>query len=339
MPDTLRKELGGYLPGDIKSGRGKDGGDDDHDGKPKLHYAVQLALYVDILERLNLSAGRRAFVWDLQGDEVLYDFTTFQGESLWDHVAVRPTEKWDEREIWPSRSRRLRSCPRSIRMRLSKEKKRCSLVSGLTVFACFPSNAQRILQRREKLAKRFSRLRLQHDLAAKDVVGDVQSERPVAFELRFREPLIRRRLVRKRRMRGRVASDTRAFGAMVGRLDIKKDAIFATGLASVRRFVIDGADGMVGNRDARFVANARGLAPHHFCGRPIAERFKTLELNPDAEIDINFSHCVAEILECEIGIFTGVDNDDEATSTAHHLVEAQVFKMAAIGPSENRKIR
>lgn len=29
-------------------------------GKPKLHYAVQLALYIDILERLGLSAGRRA---------------------------------------------------------------------------------------------------------------------------------------------------------------------------------------------------------------------------------------------------------------------------------------
>jgi predicted RecB family nuclease len=84
MPDLLRKETGGYVPGDIKSGRGKEGGDDEHDGKPKLHYAVQLALYVDILERLNRSAGRRAFVWDIQGDEVDYDFTTLTGQSLWD---------------------------------------------------------------------------------------------------------------------------------------------------------------------------------------------------------------------------------------------------------------
>jgi predicted RecB family nuclease len=84
MPDLLRKEEGGYVPGDVKSGRGKDGGDDDHDGKPKLHYAVQLALYVDILERLNLSAGRRAFVWDIQGDEVGYDFTALPGQGLWD---------------------------------------------------------------------------------------------------------------------------------------------------------------------------------------------------------------------------------------------------------------
>jgi predicted RecB family nuclease len=84
MPDLLRKETGGYVPGDIKSGRGKDGGNDEHDGKPKLHYAVQVALYVDILERLNRSAGRRGFVWDIQGEEVAYDFTTLSGQNLWD---------------------------------------------------------------------------------------------------------------------------------------------------------------------------------------------------------------------------------------------------------------
>jgi predicted RecB family nuclease len=84
MPDLLRKEIGGYVPGDIKSGRGEEGGDDDHDGNPKLHYAVQLALYVDILERLNRAAGRRAFVWDIRGDEVAYDFGTLSGQRLWD---------------------------------------------------------------------------------------------------------------------------------------------------------------------------------------------------------------------------------------------------------------
>jgi predicted RecB family nuclease len=81
-PDLLRKEVGGYIPGDIKSGRGKEGGDDDHDGSPKRHYAVQLGLYVDILEHLNLSAGRRAFVLDIHGDEVTYDFSNLS--SLWD---------------------------------------------------------------------------------------------------------------------------------------------------------------------------------------------------------------------------------------------------------------
>jgi predicted RecB family nuclease len=88
VPDLLRKEIGGYVPGDIKSGAGEEGGDDDSDGKPKLHYAVQLALYIDILERLGLSAGRRAFVWDIHGEEVPYDFSLPLGpkkpQTLWD---------------------------------------------------------------------------------------------------------------------------------------------------------------------------------------------------------------------------------------------------------------
>jgi hypothetical protein len=84
MPHLLRNESGGYFPGTIKSGRGKEAGDDDPDGKRKRHYAVQLALYVDILERLNFSAGRRAFVLDVQGDEITYDFGDPPGRSLWE---------------------------------------------------------------------------------------------------------------------------------------------------------------------------------------------------------------------------------------------------------------
>jgi len=57
-PDLLRKETGGYIAGDIKSGAGEEGPDDDP--SPKVHYAVQLALYTDILERKGLSPGRRA---------------------------------------------------------------------------------------------------------------------------------------------------------------------------------------------------------------------------------------------------------------------------------------
>src|SRR5256885_10649916 len=37
MPDLLCKELGGYIPGDIKSGRGKEGAGDKDDGRPKRH--------------------------------------------------------------------------------------------------------------------------------------------------------------------------------------------------------------------------------------------------------------------------------------------------------------
>ncbi len=95
-PDLLRKATGGYVPGDIKAGAGEEGGGDDHDGKPKLHYAVQLGLYVDVLERLKLSAGRRAFVIDIHGEEVAYDFSAPQGprkpETLWDEYQSALTD-------------------------------------------------------------------------------------------------------------------------------------------------------------------------------------------------------------------------------------------------------
>jgi predicted RecB family nuclease len=88
MPDLLRREGDGYAPIDIKSGRAEEGGEDDDDGKPKLHYAVQLALYIDVLEQLHLSAGRYGYIFDIRGNEKKYDFTELQGirnpETLWD---------------------------------------------------------------------------------------------------------------------------------------------------------------------------------------------------------------------------------------------------------------
>ena len=64
-PDLLRLENGAYVPGDIKAGAGEEGTGED--SKPKKRYAVQLALYVDVLERLGFSDGkRRVFVWDVQ---------------------------------------------------------------------------------------------------------------------------------------------------------------------------------------------------------------------------------------------------------------------------------
>jgi predicted RecB family nuclease len=73
-PDLLRREGSGYVAGDIKSGAGEEGGSEEGEGKPKKHYAVQLALYTQILEELGLSARRVAFVWDIHGDEIAYDF-------------------------------------------------------------------------------------------------------------------------------------------------------------------------------------------------------------------------------------------------------------------------
>ena len=75
-PDLLRKEPTGYIAGDIKSGSGEEG--DADSGKLKKSYAVQLGLYTDILERLNISSGRWGFIWDIHGKEVRYDFSQAQ---------------------------------------------------------------------------------------------------------------------------------------------------------------------------------------------------------------------------------------------------------------------
>ncbi len=86
-PDLLRKQGDGYVAGDIKSGAGEEGGSDLDDRKPKKHYAVQLAFYIDILEKLGCCSGRTPFVWDINGEEIIYDLEELQGKknptSLW----------------------------------------------------------------------------------------------------------------------------------------------------------------------------------------------------------------------------------------------------------------
>lgn len=105
IPDLLRREGAGYTPVDIKSGRGKEGGgaesgDDDEPGKPKLHYAVQLALYVDVLERLGLSAGRRGIILDVRGKEVPYKLDEARG-------VRNPDTLWDEYQVYLATARQI----------------------------------------------------------------------------------------------------------------------------------------------------------------------------------------------------------------------------------------
>jgi len=94
----------GYVAGDIKSGVGEEGEDDTSEGKPKKHYAVQLSLYTDILEKLSLSEGRLPFIWDVHGKEVFYDLNAPQGpktpQTLWEFYQ----EKLAEAHVITSRS-------------------------------------------------------------------------------------------------------------------------------------------------------------------------------------------------------------------------------------------
>jgi len=78
-PDLLRRKQGGYVAGDIKSGAGVEGENDDTNGKPKKHYAVQLALYTDILERMGFSSGRTRYAPPFHYEETP---TSFQEGSM-----------------------------------------------------------------------------------------------------------------------------------------------------------------------------------------------------------------------------------------------------------------
>jgi uncharacterized protein len=117
-PDLLRKDNHGYIAGDIKSGAGLEGENDLTVGKPKKHYAVQLALYTDILERLKKSTGRTPFIWDIHGQEIIYNLDAPQGlrkSATW----------WEEYENCLATTRELASQKITTRPTLSSTCKLC----------------------------------------------------------------------------------------------------------------------------------------------------------------------------------------------------------------------
>lgn len=89
IPDLLRKkEDGTYIPIDIKSGRGLEGVDEEEDesGKPKKHYAVQLCLYQEVLQRLGYSKKHEGIIYDIDNNEIRYDLSSSMGvrnKNLW----------------------------------------------------------------------------------------------------------------------------------------------------------------------------------------------------------------------------------------------------------------
>ena len=87
IPDLLHWDGAEYYPVEIKSGTAEEGGDD-APGKLKKHYAVQLALYCEILNRRGLNSSRKGFVIDITGERFEYDLTRPQGtrtpETYWE---------------------------------------------------------------------------------------------------------------------------------------------------------------------------------------------------------------------------------------------------------------
>lgn len=87
IPDLLERRGNGYVPGDIKSGAGFDGSDEE--GKLKKHYAYQLAHYVKILADIGFGNGTHdTFIVDRTGRRAEYP--------LDDPMGVRNQVSWWE---------------------------------------------------------------------------------------------------------------------------------------------------------------------------------------------------------------------------------------------------
>jgi len=91
IPDLLKKLPDNtYMPVDIKSGMGFEGGDEEKgdEGRPKKHYAVQLCLYNDLLKTLGFATHDSGQIIDINGEEVEYDLVAPMG--------ARTKETWWE---------------------------------------------------------------------------------------------------------------------------------------------------------------------------------------------------------------------------------------------------
>lgn len=84
-PDLLALQpCGKYTPGDIKSGSGLEGSDEGEE-KYKKHYAVQLGLYRDVLERKGMASDQRhCFIVDANNERVTYDLDLPRGKAAVD---------------------------------------------------------------------------------------------------------------------------------------------------------------------------------------------------------------------------------------------------------------
>ncbi len=125
-PDLMRRQGQGYVAGDIKSGAGLEGQSEDTDGKPKKHYAVQLALYTDILRRKGILGSGPPFVWDIHGQEVPYELDSPRGPRT-------PVSMWEEYE---SALEGVRSIAEGRLETLPAHGAECKLCYWVTVCTC-----------------------------------------------------------------------------------------------------------------------------------------------------------------------------------------------------------
>ena len=166
-PDLLRREGDRYVAGDIKSGAGEEGLQDL--SKPKKHYAVQLGLYTDILERKGLSAGKRGFIWDINGQEVVYDFTELHGKG-------NPRTLWEDYQDCLAEAQAIVGKSTETLAACSGVCKLCACISRLTDANDLTLIPELGRSRRDVMMERVATIR---DLAEADPAGYVVGKKTI----------------------------------------------------------------------------------------------------------------------------------------------------------------
>ncbi len=123
IPDLLKRQSdGSYIPIDIKSGSAFEGGSDDgagDEGKPRLHYAIQLCLYNELLKKLGFAEHDKGQVIDIHHDQVEYDLSAPKGlrdkTTWWKNYEKIKTDvrllMLDQTKNKPSYSSKCKLCP------------------------------------------------------------------------------------------------------------------------------------------------------------------------------------------------------------------------------------
>lgn len=173
-PDLLVQKGSGYVAGDIKSGAGIEGMDDESDGKLKRHYAVQLALYTDVLGQVGfLSRDRFPFIWDVHGQEVDYDLDT-------------TISKRDDRSLWDL----YQECLDAVIAIKNREQEPLAALCAVCKLCQWRSHCRTQLKQDDDLtlipelgrAKRdvmYRHLKTVHDLAQADLTGIVHGKKTI----------------------------------------------------------------------------------------------------------------------------------------------------------------
>jgi predicted RecB family nuclease len=165
VPDLIKLMPDGqYIPIDIKSGMGFEGAsdEDDSDGRPKKHYAVQLALYSELLECLGYNNKKSGQVIDIRCKAVEYD------------LSLQVNSK-DKRSFWEF----YLSCKQNVAVLLTNEESLKPALAGSCKLCPWYDSCKKWINENDDLTKLFYLGRSKRDIINMDMgiekVNDILS--------------------------------------------------------------------------------------------------------------------------------------------------------------------